>query len=225
MSIVLLGQIGFLSGVSAQAAAEPDEETITSYAASEFANIIYRAAFFTYMNNRVIPGDVAKGELTNLTVKAHNANGLEAYEFRGSFSGKVAGISQSYIIPLIAGNKPFWTAVVNDPKFQLSQAGNFFMGLAQIISAYFAEDAAISDFTSALMSVSDMNTLKIHVNSMNTGDFVVLVPQFTVYQRLWNFFILDTTVPTNSFVIREENLTVPDTLPDWVYNGPPVTVL
>ena len=70
-----------------------------------------------------------------------------------------------------------------------------------------------------------MNTLKIHVNSMNAGDFVVLVPQFTVYQRLWNFFILDTTVPTNSFVIREENLTVPDTLPDWVYNGPPVTVL
>ena len=38
-------------------------------------------------------------------------------------------------------------------------------------------------------------------------------------------FVWNDPNPTNSFVIREENLTVPDTLPDWVYNGPPVTVL
>ena len=178
------------------------------------------------MNNRVIPGDVANGELTSLTVKIHQNNGMEAYEFRGGFSGKAAGISQSYTIPLIAGNKSFWTAVINDSRFQASQATDLMIGLSQIILSFFAEGCMLTDYTSALMSVSDKMSLKVAVSGMNDGDYVVLVPEFTVYQRLWGFFILDNTVPTNSFRIPEEELDTSDmTFPDWVYYGAPVTFL
>ncbi len=44
MSIVLLGQIGVLGGVSAQTATETEEAVITPYAASELADILLRTA-------------------------------------------------------------------------------------------------------------------------------------------------------------------------------------
>ncbi len=224
MCIVLLGQIGFLSGVSAQTSTDPDEETITSYAAYT-PGVLYRYAFFTYMHNRVLPNEVNKDNLTSLSVKVNEANGLAAYEFRGSFSYQGSLVQRTYTISLIAGNKKFWNEVINSSEFKSDAAINLVLAISQTLLTYFDGLAFITNSSDMFLSVGEKWTLKSAAESLEGEDMLVYVPGFTLYQKL-GIIPLNQDLLYNIFIIYSSELdTWNPTIPDWVYNGSSVTVV
>ena len=66
---------------------------------------------------------------------------------------------------------------------------------------------------------------RVAPNSLHDDDILVYVPVFTMYQKL-GIIPLNQDFLSNIFTIYSGGLdTWNPTIPDWVYNGPPVTVL
>ena len=222
MCIVLLGQIGFLSGVSAQTSTETEEVVITPYAASELADILLRMAFFTYMHNRVAPNEVNKDNLTSLSANINEANGLAAYEFRGSFSYQGSLVQRTYTISLIAGNKKFWNEVINSSEFKTDAAVNLALAIGQVL---LGDSIMLTNPSDMFLSVGEKWTLKSAADSLEGEDMLVYVPGFTMYQKL-GIIPLNQDFLYNIFTIYSDEVdTWNPTIPDWVYNGPSVTVV
>lgn len=226
LCIIILSQVGLIPSFAQESSDDPPTTTVP-FSDSELFDVFARLTFYICLRDRVLPSEIEQDTLTSLFYKPYeNSSGMTVYKFTGSFTNQEGAITRSYTIPLVCGNKKFWTAAINDQRFKLNEAGNLLLGIGQIIASYFAEECTFTDSSGAFASAGYKLALKLQVDDMKEDEYLLYVPGFTVYQRLWGFFVMDQDVPQNNHIIPQSEFDLPDDLscPNWVKNGPSVII-